>query len=50
MLTPRHADDLAASRRALDRRLTRLWWLWVLGEVWYTLLWAGAVGVLLWAR
>jgi hypothetical protein len=42
------------SRNPLDRvtrtRLTRLWWLWVLGEAWYTLLWAGAVGVLLWAR
>jgi hypothetical protein len=34
----------------MHTRLTRLWWLWVLGEVWVTRLWAGAVGVLLWAR
>jgi hypothetical protein len=29
--------------------ITRLLWLWVLGEVWFTLLMAGAVVVLLWA-
>jgi hypothetical protein len=43
-----------SSREPLDRvmhtRLTRLWWLWVLGEAWYSLLWAGAVVVLLWTR
>jgi len=50
MLTPRHAVDLAAIRWDVDRRLTRLRWLWVLGEVWFTLLMAGAVVVLFWAR
>jgi hypothetical protein len=30
--------------------ITRLLWLSVLGEVWFTLLMAGAVAVLLWAR
>lgn len=45
----------------LDRRLDRLdrvmhtgtarvMWLWVLGEVWFTLLMAGPVVVLLWTR
>jgi hypothetical protein len=40
-------DQLLATTRA---RLTRVWWLWVLGEVWVTLLVAGAVIVRLWAR
>ena len=40
-------DQLVATIRT---RLTRLQWLWVLGEVWFTLLMAGAVVVGLWAR
>jgi hypothetical protein len=43
-------DPLDRLDRVMHTRLTRLWWLWVLGEVWFTLLMAGAVGVLLWAR
>jgi hypothetical protein len=35
---------------AICTRLTRLVWLWALGEVWFTLLMAGAVVRLLWAR
>jgi len=39
------------SRDCLDpvmhTRLTRIMWLWVLGEVWYTLLMAGGAVVLL---
>ena len=50
MLTPRHPIDGAAIRRDVPRRLTHLWWFWVLGEVWFTLLVAGAVAVRLWAR
>ena len=34
----------------IHTRLTRLWWLWMLGEVWFTLLIAGAVGMRLWTR
>jgi hypothetical protein len=40
-------DQLMATVRT---RLTRLMWLWVLGEVWFTLLMAGVVIVGLWAR
>jgi hypothetical protein len=40
-------DRLVATMRT---RLTRLLWLWVLSEVWFTLLMAGVVIVLLWAR
>ena len=39
-------DQLMATVRT---RLTRVKWLWVLGEVWFTLLMAGVV-VGLWAR
>ena len=48
--TPRHPIDGAAIRRDVPRRLTPLWWFWVLGEVWFTLLVAGTVAVRLWAR
>jgi hypothetical protein len=40
-------DQLMATVRT---RLTRLRWLWVLGEVWFTPLMAGAVVAGLWAR
>jgi hypothetical protein len=46
MISPSHNR----LERVTHARLTRLVWLWVLGEVWFTLLWAGAVGVLLWTR
>jgi hypothetical protein len=34
----------------MQTRVTRLIWTWVLGEVWFTVLIAGAIIVLLWAR
>jgi hypothetical protein len=40
-------DKLMATIRT---RLTRVRWLWVLGEVWFTLLMAGVVVAGLWAR
>jgi hypothetical protein len=40
-------DHLVAT---IQTRLTRLWWLWVLGEVWFTALVAGVVVGRLWMR
>jgi hypothetical protein len=34
----------------IQTRLTRLLWLWMLGEVWFTLLMTGAVVGRLWMR
>jgi hypothetical protein len=46
---PSH-DPLDRITQVMHTGITRLMWLWVLGEVWFTLLMAGAVVVLLWAR
>jgi hypothetical protein len=44
------AADGSQLAQVMHTRITRLMWLWVLGEVWCTLLMAGAVVVFLWAR
>jgi hypothetical protein len=35
------------THQVIHTEITRLMWLWVLGEVWFTLLMAAAVGILL---
>jgi hypothetical protein len=46
-MSDREFDWLVAT---IESRLTRVLWLWGLGVVWLTLLIAGAVLLLLWAR
>ena len=49
-MTPQPSrDPLDRLDQVMYAGITRLMWLWVLGEVWFTLLMAGAVATLLWA-